>query len=119
MPIDYDIDDEVLVIRISGKLTSQEFLGYLAATLDDPRYRPDLSRLVLIADDATFPSSPEIITAAGRATGRQIGPNVRFACVANTPLAIGITSMFMGNAGLGGNYQLFDDPVKAREWLRA
>ena len=36
---------------------------------------------------------------------------------ATTPLAIGITSMFMGNAGLGENYQVFDTEAKARLWL--
>jgi hypothetical protein len=119
VPIDYDIDAGILEIRIRGKLTSQEFGGYLIASVADPRYRIDLQRLVLIADDATFPTSAEIISYAARTPSRHIPSTVRFACVATSPLAIGITSMFMGNAGLGGNYQMFDDVEKAREWLTA
>lgn len=119
MPIDYDIDAGILTIRIQGKLTSQEFGGYLVASIADPRYRSDLPRLVLIADDATFPSSAEIIAYAARTPSRQLPSTVKFACVATSPLAMGITSMFMGNAGLGNNYQMFEDAAKAKEWLLA
>ena len=119
MPIDYDIDAGILEIRIRGKLTSQEFGGYLIASIADPRYRSDLQRLILIADDATFPSSAEIISYAARTPSRHIPPTVKFACVTLSPLAIGITSMFMGNAGLGASYQMFDDVEKAKEWLAA
>src|SRR3954463_10715858 len=117
VPIDYDIDEGVLTIRILGKVTSQEFSAYLVASLADPRYRGDLPRLVLIDDDATFPSSAEIISHAGRMPSRQLAPTVKFACVTRSALATGITSMFMGNAGLGDNYQMFDDPAKAKDWL--
>jgi hypothetical protein len=119
VPIAYDIDAGILTIRIQGKLTSQEFGAYLIASVADPRYRSDLPRLVLIGDDATFPTSAEIIAYAARTPSRQIPPTVKFACVATTPLAIGITSMFMGNAGLGGNYQMFEDAATAKEWLLA
>ena len=118
MPIDYDIDAGILEIRITGRLTSQEFGAYLIASIADARYRGDLQRLVLIADDATFPTSAEIISYAARTPSRQIPSTVKFACVATSPLAIGITSMFMGNAGLGASYQMFEDAAKAREWLQ-
>lgn len=119
MPIAYDITAGILTIRIRGKLTSQEFGGYLIASIADPRYRSDLPRLILIAADATFPTSAEIIAYAARTPSRQIPPTVKFACVATTPLAIGITSMFMGNAGLGDSYQMFEDSATAKEWLLA
>ena len=104
----------------SPRSTVRLWIGaYLIATISDPRYRGDLPRLVLIDDDAMFPSSAEIISYAARMPSRQLPPNVKFACVARSPLALGIASMFMGNAGLGSNYQTFDDPGKAREWLTA
>ena len=119
VPINYDIDDGILVIQLRGQVTSKDFADYLEASAADERYRTDLPRLVVMADDATFPPSAEIIAHAGRMPARQLAPNVKFACVATSPLAIGISSMFMGNAGLGANYQLFDDVARAREWLRA
>lgn len=118
MPIDYDIDDGVLVVHLHGQVTTPEFTSYLAKSEQDPRYSRDMHRLVVLGDDATFPSSQEIIQHAARTPQRKLGPGVRFACVARTPLTIGIASMFMGNAGLGDNYQLFDEEMAAREWLR-
>jgi hypothetical protein len=115
--MEYDVDGDVLVIRLHGRVTAIEFSKYISDTAQDPRYRPDLSRLILISDDATFPSSATIIQFAAKTAERALGTNVRFACVARTPLAIGISSMFMGNAGLSDSYQVFDCPIKARAWL--
>ena len=117
MAIEYDIDDGVIVVRMHGSVTGAEFSSYLADTLADPRYRSGLPRLVLLDDDVTFPPSREIIEFAGRTPQRMIPAGVRFACVARTPLTIGIASMYMGHAGLGDNYQIFDDESAAREWL--
>jgi hypothetical protein len=113
MPIDHEVEAGILKVRMHGAVTTSEFAGYLAATAD----QRELSRLLILSDDVSFPSSPEIIAYAGKTPMRQLSPNVRFACVARSPLAIGITSMFMGNAGLGSNYQLFDDESQARAWL--
>jgi hypothetical protein len=118
MPIDYDIEPGLIAVRIHGQLTTEEFEEYLAETERDDRYHPELPRLVILTDDATFPPSAEIIKSAARMPDRGMGPNIRFACVATAPLAIGIASMFMGNAGLGANYRLFEDVEQAREWLR-
>ena len=117
MPIDYDIDAGVIVVRIHGQVTSAEFAQYLADSAADPRYRSELPRLVLFGDDVTFPPSREIIDAAGKTPQRMLPPGVRFACVARTPLTIGIASMYMGHAGLGDSYQVFGDEKSAREWL--
>ncbi len=117
MAIDFDITGGVIVLRVHGVLSREEGAAYLSASEHDPRYRPDMPRLIVIADDTTFPSSAEIIHLAGQMPQRKLGPGVRLACVARTPLAIGIAAMFMGNAGLGDNYQLFDDETTAREWL--
>jgi hypothetical protein len=119
VPIDYDIDDGVIVVRMHGRVTSQEFAAYLAETATDPRYRAELPRLVTLEEGATFPPSAEIIQFAAKTPQRKLGPAVRFACVARTPLAIGLASMFMGNAGLGDNYQLFSDEITARAWLKS
>jgi hypothetical protein len=119
VPIHYDIEDGVIVVRMHGRVTSQEFAAYLGDTATDPRYRADLPRLITLEDDATFPPSAEIIQFAAQTPQRKLGPNVRFACVARTPLAIGLASMFMGNAGLGDNYQVFADEITAREWIRS
>lgn len=117
MPIQYEIEGGVIVVEMRGRITTQEFVSYLTETASDPRYRTDLSRLVLIRDAATFPTSSEIVAAAGQMPSRGLPANVRFACVATSPLAVGIASMFMGNAGLSSNYQLFDDEASARDWL--
>ena len=113
MPIHYKVNAGILEVKLFGKVTTNEFVEYLAATAE---YR-ELPRLLLLADDVGFPPSQEIIAYAGRTPARQLAQNVRFACVARSPLAIGITSMFMGNAGLGNNYRLFDNEADARAWL--
>lgn len=118
MPIDYDIDDGVIVVRLHGRVTGQEFSDYLAKTEKDPRYSRDFPRLAIISTDATFPPSPEIIQQAAKTPQRQIPAHVRFGVVAITPLTMGIASMFMGNAGLGSNFQLFDDEAKAKAWVK-
>ena len=64
-----------------------------------------------------FPPSREIIEFAGKTPQRMLPVGVRFACVARTPLTIGIASMYMGHAGLGESYQVFSDEQLAREWL--
>ena len=117
MPVDFEVQPDMIVVRMHGAVTSQEFAHYLSATGEDPRYRADLSRLVVIDDDATFPPSAEIIQQAGRVTARKLGPDVRFACVGTSPLAMGIASMFMGNAGLSDNYRMFETEKEARAWL--
>jgi len=114
MPIHYEIKAGILEVNLFGMVSTSEFAEYLAAT----NAHRELSRLCLLADDVTFPSSQEIIAYAGQTPSRRLSPAVRFACVARSPLAIGITSMFMGNAGLGNNYRLFDDEAKARAWLQ-
>jgi hypothetical protein len=73
--------------------------------------------MVIIADDVRFPASATIIEFAAKTPMRQLDPNVRFACVARTPLGIGISSMFMGHAGLGDNYHVFAREEDARAWL--
>jgi ArsR family transcriptional regulator len=113
MPIDYEIESGIIEVHMHGKVTSQEFARYLNATAEDPRYRSDLRRLITIADDATFPPSAEIIQYATKMPARQLAPTVRFACVGRSPLAAGIASMFMGNAGLGDNYtHALSDPIR-------
>ena len=118
MPVDYHIDSGTLVVNMHGTVTSQEFATYLTDTARDPRYLPTMDRLVIISRDAVFPPSNEIIRYAARTPERKLGPRVRFACVAETPLGIGISSMFMGHAGLGDNYQVFRSEQDARDWLR-
>ena len=117
MPIDYEIEPEILVIRLHGHVSSADFTAYIAASAGDPRYRPDLSRLILIDEDASFPPSREVIAGAARMPSRELPRDVRIAAVTRSPLTLGITSMFMGNAGLGSNYQTFEGEAEAREWL--
>jgi hypothetical protein len=72
---------------------------------------------VLIDPDARFPASTEIMAAARETPRRSLPPNIRFACVATSPFAVGIASMFMGHAGLTENFQIFDNSFDARRWL--
>jgi hypothetical protein len=104
---------------VHGALSRQDGVAYFSASEEDPRYHPNLPRLIVIADDTAFPPSVEIIHLANLMPQRKLGPQVRLACVARTPLTIGMASMFMGNAGLGDNYQLFENEARAREWLSA
>jgi hypothetical protein len=117
MPIDYEIEPAVLVIRLRGQVSSADFTAYIAASAADPRYRSGMHRLILIDDDASFPPSREIIAGAARMPSRELPRDVRIAAVTRSPLSLGITSMFMGNAGLGSNYQTFETEAEAREWL--
>jgi hypothetical protein len=119
MPIDYEIDADIITVRMHGRVTSPEFANYLSASAADPRYRAELPRLVILDDGVEFPPSREIIEFATKTPERMMGAGVRFACVARTPLAIGIASMFMGHAGLGDNYHVFEDEETARQWLRS
>src|SRR4051812_13260865 len=117
MPIAYQIQSELIVVRMYGQVSTEQFAGYLTDLENDARYSADLPRLILFADDVAFPPSQDIIAYAGKTPRRQLSAAVRFACVARSPLAVGITSMFMGHAGLGNNYQLFDDEADAWAWL--
>ena len=117
MPIKYDIDDGLIVVLIHGAVTPEDFYGYIAASGADPRYDADMSRVIEIADDATFPSSIEIIAGAAKTSDRTRMSRARFAYVARTPIAKGIASMFMGNAGLGERFQIFESVAEAKAWL--
>ena len=77
MPIDYEIEPEVLVIRLHGHVSSADFSAYIAASAADPRYRPELRRLILIDDDASFPPSREIIAGAARMPSRELPRDAR------------------------------------------
>lgn len=117
MPIKYDIDDGLIVVLIDGAVTPEDFYEYIAASGADPRYHPDMPRLIEIADDASFPSSMEIIAGAAKTSDRMRMSQARFAYVARAPIARGIASMFMGNAGLGERFQIFESVADARKWL--
>jgi hypothetical protein len=117
MPVNYSIDSGVIVVEMKGRVTASEFLAYLQGTDADPAYRPGMPRLVLIDPEVDFPSSPEIVAQARNVSQRALPKDVRFACVATSPLAIGIASMFMGNAGLSENYRIFFGIDDARRWV--
>jgi hypothetical protein len=65
-----------------------------------------------------FPTSAEVSAIAIRMTERS-APEARFAVVADTPLATGMTSMLFGLAGMLDRVRVFPDRTTAVRWLLA
>lgn len=120
MTIAYDIDAGagIVVVTMSGRVTKDEVLSYIDATKKDPRFRPDLHRLSLATDVEAFPPSSEIRGIAIQMSERSAA-GARFAVVADTPLAIGMTNMLFGLAGMLDRVRTFPDRTSAVRWLLA
>jgi hypothetical protein len=119
MAIEYTIDDSagVLTMVLSGDVTIEDFSNYFEDTWNDPRYRPELQRLVVLRDVRSFPQSSEVRLVASRIRSRTTDRSMRVAVVANSLLGRGMLAMIMGNAGLGGRYEVFEDATTAMVWL--
>ena len=117
MTVHHRFEEGILVVSLEGQVKTEEFASYLRDSQADERFRPEMPRLVILQPGAIFPASPEIIGQARDVARRAMAANARFACVASTPIGIGIASMFMGNAGLSNNYQIFTNESDAMDWL--
>jgi hypothetical protein len=119
MAIHHTIDSTagVITMTLTGDVTVQDFHDYFAASRNDPAFKADFSRLVLIRELRSFPRSPEVREIASRIRPRTSDPAVHIAVVADSPLGRGVTAMLMGGAGLADRYRLFDDATSAMVWL--
>jgi hypothetical protein len=119
MPITYEIDQaaEIAVVRLSGDVTGTEFERYFKDTRENPRFSMSLKRIIITLGVTSFPSSSEVASLAMEIRRRTTDRSVRFAVVADSPLAIGIANMLLGQAGMADRYTTFSDEASARAWL--
>ena len=121
MPIHYDFDENarILIARMEGHLTQDEFIEYFTASSQDPRFTPCMGRLINLARALSFPASAEIPPVLKLMRERTTMGVAKFAIIAESPLSIGMANMFMGQAGLSDSFELFSDQVSALRWLTA
>jgi hypothetical protein len=119
MPITYEIDraGELAIVRVTGDVTTEEFQGYFKASRENPDFNPTFDRLVIATDVTSFPSAPEVSALAPEIRRRTSARTVRFAIVADSPLAVGMVNMYLGQSGLSDRYETFADEASARTWL--
>jgi hypothetical protein len=119
LPIQYDFDEEagILVLSLDGHLTRDDFRGFFSSSAQDPRFRPQMPRLVITTGALSFPPSTEVPPVARMMRERTNDGTAKFAIVASSPLSVGMANMFMGLAGMSDSYELFSCPVAARNWL--
>jgi hypothetical protein len=119
MPIAYEIDHAagIAVVRLSGNLTAAEFEQYFKGTREDPRFSTSLKRLIISLGATSFPSASEVASLAVEIRRRTSDRSVRFAVVADSPLAVGMANMMLGQAGMAERYATFTNEEAARAWL--
>jgi hypothetical protein len=120
MPISYEIDRaaELAIVRVTGDVTTQEFQKYFKASREHPDFDATFDRLVIATGITSFPAANEVSALAPEIRRRTSERTVRFAVVADSPLAIGMVNMYLGQSGLSDRYETFSDAASAREWLR-
>lgn len=119
MPITYDIDPRagLLTVTFAGDVTVAELDDYFQRSRQDPRFCTTLRRLFLTSEVTAFPRADELMPRGAVVRDRVENTRPRFAVVATTPLAIGLTSMFAGIVGLTEYVELFADRESAVRWL--
>jgi hypothetical protein len=121
VPISYRIDESIGLITLtaSGHVTGADITDYVAASRGDPAFSPAMHRLVIGQGVEGFPQLPEVREITKRAPGGRTAPPPRIAAVADTPIGLGMISMFLGHWGLSDHYRVFDDVPSALTWLRS
>ena len=119
MATSYRIDERraLAVISLSGDLTADEFSECAAAMAADPAFHRDMSRLVIAKGVTSFPSHSVIQSLAGTVRERAHAYGARYGIVADSPLAMGMMNMIMGQAGMMDRYEFFDSEDEAIAWL--
>ena len=118
MSLTYGIDEDarLITLALSGRVTAADITDYQAASRGDPRFRPEMHRLVVATGIESFPELPEVREITRR-QGSSPDPIPRIAAVADTPLGLAMIAMFFGHWGLANKYRLFDDAPTAVAWL--
>ncbi|HEY6220501.1 MAG TPA: STAS/SEC14 domain-containing protein [Gemmatimonadaceae bacterium] len=119
MTTTYRIDEAntLAVISLSGDLTAEEFAACAAAMAADPAFHRDMSRLVIARGVTSFPEGSVIQTVAHTVRDRAHSYGARYGIVVDSPLAMGMMNMIMGQAGMMDRYEFFDTEQEAVEWL--
>ena len=116
----YHIDTEqhLVVITVSGRLTSEEFASCAAALAADPLFERSMSRLIVARGVTSFPAQSDILQVARLVHDRAYAYGGRYAVVADGPLAKGMMNMILTPAGMTDRYEFFDSIDEALAWLR-
>jgi len=121
MPVTYEIDAErgVVVVRVYGAVTPQEFAANRVKLQADPEHRPGLMMLVDLRDVESFAmSADEIEGLAQDRTSLFIEPGTPVAIVATSDEAFGLSRMYQIMRGTGvEDIQVFNTMAEAERWL--
>lgn len=117
MPISYEIDAcGVFITTFVGELTMSDFAEYFARSEADPRFKPELQRLVIASGATAYPSGAQVVELSKRIRTRT-NPGARFAVVASSPASVGLANLFLVQAGVTGSFEIFPDRATAMKWL--
>ena len=122
MPVRYEIDADagLVLVHLSGLVTSAELFGYYAALAADPNVQPGLAVLADCRDVTSGPSFSELI---GVANAKGLLPDhlrpTRAAVLVSKSWLFGIVRQFSALAErMGIRVMPFYDSDEARAWIR-
>ena len=118
MAITYSIDRlaGVLTITVRGSTSHQHFTDHYRETAADPEFSPDMDRLILIEEDATFPTGIEISGIAPQLRARGQDLSYRVAVVCPDPVPDGVTKLAV-LSGARERIVFFPEKAAAISWL--
>jgi hypothetical protein len=120
MALIYSIDSSagILTLTLTGVITLQDFVDYFEILDRDARFGNHLQRLVIAEAVTSYPGRADLQTIAARLKARLATNRSRIAIVGADPLDRGMLSMMLGQGGMSGSYELFEDTDTARAWLQ-
>lgn len=120
MPITYQIDREkgLTITHASGRITANEFLGYVDMLLADPSNEQCDELLILDQIDINDISSSDVRAAAQRSANLSRDTEFRVAVVAPSDADFGMSRMFQAFRELGDDrMDIFRELQEACDWL--
>ena len=118
MPVEYEIEDDLIRLISGGEFTHEEFHEALKQAKAQPRPGGKLD-ILIVDTGSSYNPSDEMIRDAGLALGRELPIHLgRMALVVSQDLHYGIGRMLQVFAEeAGAEFQVFRQELKARLWL--
>lgn len=103
MPITYAVDVDHMTVRLTATnpLKTGDLETYYRVSRRDPRFSPDMHRLVDFRGIAPMPACADVVRVARSRRGAEpVGTDVRIAVLVDSDLAYGVSMQFGAHAGL-------------------
>jgi hypothetical protein len=120
MPVSYSIEEELLIIRVSGRYDILDIAKTFDTAVTSPQFEPGLSLLLDWRDSEEMPAGSELPSrwASLASVKSLVSPRVAF--VATRPADIERGRMFAAFVGSQGfALEVFTDLEEAKRWLRS